>query len=89
MPAALEKAGRDTMRMPAPGAAQRKRLPALLKDAPGLAVVIDSFEQNPTARASAAGVLLVQEKAHTLKSPVAVDQEPGALVDVSDSVPGR
>lgn len=41
----LERAGRDTMRMPDPGIARRKRLPALLKDTPGLAVVIDSFEQ--------------------------------------------
>ena len=41
----LEKAGKDTMRMPDPGVARRKRLPALLTDAPGLAVVIDSFEQ--------------------------------------------
>src|SRR5436305_13096981 len=42
---ALEQAGRDTMRMPDPGAGRRKRLPALLRDTPGLAVVIDSFEQ--------------------------------------------
>src|SRR5215211_7836716 len=39
----LERAGRDTMRMPDPGVARRKRLPALLKDTPGLAVIIDSF----------------------------------------------
>src|SRR5205085_6206079 len=42
---ALERAGQDTTRMPDPGAARRKRLPALLQDTPGLAVVIDSFEQ--------------------------------------------
>src|SRR5438874_13236989 len=42
---ALEQAGTDTMRMPDPGAARRKRLPALLKDTPGLAVIVDSFEQ--------------------------------------------
>ena len=41
----LEQAGKDTMRMPDPGAGRRKRLPALLKDTPGLAVVIDTFEQ--------------------------------------------
>ncbi len=41
----LEKAGKDTMRMPDPGRGRRKKLPALLKDTPGLAVVIDSFEQ--------------------------------------------
>lgn len=31
----LERAGRDTMRMPDPGVGRRKRLPALLKDTPG------------------------------------------------------
>src|SRR4051794_17868204 len=41
----LEKAGKDTMRMPDPGRGRRKKLPALLKDTPGSAVVIDSFEQ--------------------------------------------
>src|SRR5436189_1469200 len=42
---ALEQAGKDTMRMPDPGVGRRKRLPPLLSDTPGLAVVIDSFEQ--------------------------------------------
>src|SRR5687767_9543764 len=42
---ALERAGRDTMRMPDPGRGRRKQLPALLADTPGLAVVIDSFER--------------------------------------------
>ena len=49
----LEKAGRDTMRMPDPGTGRRRKLPGLLKDTPGLAVVIDSFEQRtqrPTRR---------------------------------------
>src|SRR5262245_17598601 len=40
----LEQPGKDTMRMPDPGTGRRKRLPALLKDTPGLAVVVDSFE---------------------------------------------
>jgi hypothetical protein len=87
---ALERAGRDTMRMPDPGVARRKRLPALLKDTPGLAVIIDSFEQRarrPKRRQRA--YYSGKKKAHTLKSQVAVDEEPGRLVDVSDSVPGR
>lgn len=42
---ALERSGQGTMRVPDPGAARRKRLPALLADTPGLAVVVDSFEQ--------------------------------------------
>jgi len=86
---ALERAGKDTMRMPDPGAGKRKRLPALLKDTPGLAVVIDSFEQRThrpgrRQRAYYSG----KKKAHTLKSQVAVDEDTGRFVDVSDSVPG-
>ena len=86
---ALEKAGRDTMRMPDPGRGRRKKLPALLKDTPGLAVVIDSFEQRtqrPKRRQRA--YYSGEKKAHTLKSQVAVDEESGRFVDVSDSVPG-
>jgi hypothetical protein len=86
----LEQAGQDTMRMPDPGVARRKRLPAVLKDAPGLAVVIDSFEQRaqrPKRRQRA--YYSGKKKAHTLKSQVAVDEESGRIVDVSDSVPGR
>jgi DDE superfamily endonuclease/Helix-turn-helix of DDE superfamily endonuclease len=87
---ALERAGRDTMRLPDPGAAWRKRLPALLKDTPGLAVIVDSFEQRtqrPKRRQRA--YYSGKKKAHTLKSQVAVDEESGRFVDVSDSVPGR
>lgn len=87
---ALEQAGRDTMRMPDPGVARRKRLPALLKDTPGLAVVIDSFEQRtqrPKRRQRA--YYSGKKKAHTLKTQVAVDENSGRFVDVSDSVPGR
>ena len=86
---ALEQAGKDTMRMPDPGRGRRKKLPALLKDTPGLAVVIDTFEQRTRRprrrqRAHYSG----KKKAHTLKSQVGVDEESGAIVDVSDSVPG-
>jgi hypothetical protein len=86
---ALEQAGKDAMRMPDPGAARRKRLPALLKDTPGLAVVIDSFEQRthrPQRRQRA--YYSGKKKAHTLKSQVAVDEASGRFADVSDSVPG-
>ena len=85
----LERAGKDTMRMPDPGAPRRKRLPALLADTPGLAVVIDSFEQRtqrPRRRQRA--YYSGKKKAHTLKSQVAVDEESGRFVDVSDSAPG-
>lgn len=85
----LEKAGRDTMRMPDPGVGGRKKLPALLADTPGLAVVIDSFEQRthrPKRRQRA--YYSGKKKAHTLKSQVGVDEESGRVVDVSESVPG-
>jgi DDE superfamily endonuclease/Helix-turn-helix of DDE superfamily endonuclease len=85
----LERAGRDTMRMPDPGGGRRKKLPALLADTPGLAVVIDSFEQRthrPRRRQRA--YYSGKKKAHTLKSQVGVDEESGRVVDVSDSVPG-
>jgi hypothetical protein len=86
----LEASGRDTMRLPDPGRGRRKQLPALLKDTPGLAVVIDSFEQRtqrPRRRQRA--YYSGKKKAHTLKSQVGVDEESGRFVDVSDSVPGR
>jgi len=85
----LEKAGKDTMRMPDPGSGRRKNLPALLKDTPGLAVVIDTFEQRthrPRRRQRA--YYSGKKKAHTLKSQVGVDEDSGRVVDVSDSVPG-
>jgi hypothetical protein len=77
------------MRMPDPGVGRRKKLPALLADTPGLAVVIDSFEQRtqrPKRRQRA--YYSGKKKAHTLKSQVAVDEHSGRIVDVSDSVPG-
>ena len=86
----LERAGKDTMRMPDPGVGRRKKLPALLADTPGLAVVIDSFEQRtqrPKRRQRA--YYSGKKKAHTLKSQVVVDEESGRVVDVSDSAPGR
>lgn len=85
----LERAGKDTMRMPDPGPGRRRKLPALLKDTPGLAVVIDSFEQRthrPKRRQRA--YYSGKKKAHTLKSQVGVDEESGRVVDVSDTVPG-
>jgi hypothetical protein len=87
---ALEKAGRDTMRLPDPGRGRRKRLPALLRDTPGLAVVVDSFEQRtqrPRRRQRA--YYSGKKKAHTLKSQVTVDEASGHFVGVSASVPGR
>jgi hypothetical protein len=85
----LERAGRDTMRMPDPGLGRRKKLPALPADTPGPAVVIDTFEQRtPRPERRQRAYYSGEKKAHTLKSRVGVDEESGRIVDVSDSVPG-
>src|SRR5690349_124859 len=80
----LERAGQDTMRLPDPGRGQRRDLPALLRDTPTLAVIVDTFEQRtqrPQRRQRA--YYSGKKKAHTLKSQVAVDED-GRLVDVAD-----
>jgi hypothetical protein len=85
---ALEQAGRDTRRMPDPGRGRRKALPRLLADTPGLAVIVDTFEQRvqrPRRRQRA--YYSGKKKGHTLKSQVAVDED-GFVVHVADSVPG-
>jgi hypothetical protein len=85
----LERAGKDTMRLPDPGKGHRRDLPALLKDTPALAVIVDTFEQRtqrPQRRPRA--YYSGKKKAHTLKSQVAVDED-GHVVDVAESRPGR
>jgi hypothetical protein len=87
----LEQAGRDTMRMPDPGRKRRRSLDELLQDTPDLAVIIDSFEQKvqrPKNRDERDGFYSGKKKTHTLKNQVAVDEQTGAIVDISDSVPG-
>jgi hypothetical protein len=84
----LEQAGKDTMRVPDPGRFRRKDLPRLLADTPGLAVIVDTFEQRVQRpqrrqRAHYSG----KKKCHTLKSQVAVSED-GLVVHVADSVPG-
>jgi hypothetical protein len=85
----LAAAGKDTMRMPDPGKHARKALPALLRDTPGLAVLVDTFEQpthRPTRRQRA--YYSGKKKRHTLKSQVGVDEESGRVVHVPPSAPG-
>lgn len=85
----LERAGKDTMRLPDPGRGRRRDLPALLKETPELAVIVDTFEQRtqrPRRRQRA--YYSGKKKAHTLKSQVAVDED-GRVVDVGESRPGR
>jgi hypothetical protein len=85
----LEQSGRDTMRLPDPGRGQRRDLPALLRQTPELAVIVDTFEQRaqrPRRRQRA--YYSGKKKAHTLKSQVAVDED-GRVADVGESRPGR
>ena len=86
----LEAAGLDTMRRPDPGKWQRPDLDALLADTPGLAVIVDTFEQRvqrPRDRAEADRLYSGKKKQHTLKSQVAV-REGGRVVDVGESMRG-
>ncbi len=83
----LEAAGGDTMRMPDPGRLRRRKL----ADTPELALIIDSFEQpieRPKDRARADALYSGKKERHTLKVQVAVDEETGRFVEVSDSFPG-
>jgi len=85
----LERAGRDVMRMPDPGRGRRKNLPRLIADTPGLAVLVDTFEQpvqRPKRRQRA--YYSGKKKRHTLKSQVAVDEETGRFAHVGPSRPG-
>lgn len=87
----LEQAGRDTMRMPDPGRKRRRSLDQMLQDTPELAVVIDSFEQKvqrPRDKNERDAYYSGKKKTHTLKSQVTVDEDTGAIIDVSDSVAG-
>ena len=87
----LAQAGRDTMRLPDPGRKRRKSLDQLLADTPGLAVIVDTFEQRvqrPAKRQDADGFYSGKKRQHTLKSQVAVDEETGQIVEVAESVPG-
>jgi hypothetical protein len=86
----LEAAGRDTMRMPGPGRGRRKRLPALLADTPGLAVLVDTFEQRvQRPRRHQRAYYSGKRKRHTVKTQVAVDEDTGRVADVADGRPGR
>ena len=87
----LEALGRDAMRLPDPGKHRRPRLDALLADTPGLAVIVDTFEQpirRPQDRAAADAHYSGKKKRHTRKTQVAVDERDGRFVDVAPGAPG-
>jgi hypothetical protein len=85
----LEQAGLDSLRLPDPGRGRRKPLSALLRDTPGLAVLVDTFEQRvQRPRRRERTYYSGKKKTHTLKSQVTVDEESGRIVHVAESVPG-
>ena len=87
----LEALGKATMRLPDPGKSRRATLDALLAETPGLAVLVDTFEQpvqRPKDRAAADAYYSGKKRRHTLKSQVAVDERDGRVVDVAESVRG-
>ena len=87
----LEAAGRDSMRLPDPGPRHRRDLPQLLKNTPGLMVLVDTFEQRvqrPSDPAEQQQWYSGKKKAHTIKVQVAVEEETGRIVDVADGAPG-
>ncbi len=87
----LEAAGQATMRLPNPGRGHRLGLDALLCETPGLAVLVDTFEQRvqrPRDRADADTSYSGKKKQHPRKVQVAVDEDSGAVADVADSVRG-
>ncbi len=87
----LEATGRDTMRLPDPGKGHRLPLDGLLRDTPGLAVLVDTSEQRvqrPADRADADTYYSGKNKQHTLTVQVAVDEATGAVVEAAPSVRG-
>ncbi len=79
----LEKAGRDTMRMPGPRQETSSVMDDLLRETPELAVVIglvlnSGFNVRVTVTRPM-GCIRAKKKQHTLKSQVAVDEESGQV----------
>jgi hypothetical protein len=87
----LERLGLDTMRLPDPGRGKRASLELLLRETPGLAVVVDTYEQRVqrhTQRGEADRWYSGKKKAHTAKTQVTVDERDGRIVDIAPDVPG-
>ena len=87
----LEALGRDAMRLPDPGKYKRPTLDALLAETPGLAVLVDTFEQpvqRPKDRAAADALYSGKKRRHTRKTQVAVAEDDGRVADVAAGVPG-
>lgn len=87
----LAAAGLDTMRLPDPGKGHRRTLDDLLREAPELAVLVDTYEQpvqRHKRREDADRYYSGKKKRHTIKTQVAVDEWDQRIVDVAPSEPG-
>lgn len=89
----LEKAGRGELAK-SKAHAKRKRgynLGQIFKEVPGLAVVIDAFEQEierPSKRSEADKWYSGKQHAHTIMSQIGVDAYTGEVLDVAESMRG-
>lgn len=90
----LEEAGREEIQCSQAHAARKRgyNLEGIFEQIPGLAVIIDAFEQEierPSNRQEADNYYSGKKKRHTLKSQVTVDAYTGEILDVAPSESGR
>ena len=90
----LKKAGHEEITRSKEHASRKRgyKLEELFDQIPGLAVVVDAFEQEverPKKRKKADKWYSGKQKAHTIKSQITVDAYTGEVVDVAKSVRGR
>jgi len=90
----LEKAGYAQIKKSQVHASRKRGydLGHIFEEVPGLAVVVDAFEQEvekPQKREEADKNYSGKKKKHTIKTQVTVDAYTGEIVDIADSVPGR
>lgn len=90
----LETTGRREIQRSQVHAARKRgyNLAAIFEQIPGLAVIVDAFEQQierPGSRQEADKFYSGKKKQHTLKSQVGVDAYTGEVLDVAESEPGR
>lgn len=87
----LAALGLDTMRLPDPGKKRRPQLDDLLRETPGLVVLVDTYEQpvqRHQERETADRYYSGKKKQHTMKTQVSVNEQDGRIVDIPPSVPG-
>lgn len=90
----LETAGRREIQHSQAHAARKRgyNLLAIFEQVPGLAVIVDAFEQaveRPSSRQEADKFYSGKKKHHTLKSQIGVDAYTGEVLDVAESESGR